>query len=302
MFQLLGFMLAGLGVVTVFRWVFVGSRPDAPKGACAGCGYDLGGSESWRCPECGQDVRDVGVIGRRAAPTRERALVSGVFGVSLLWIFGVLLFAVLGVPAPLEDVDRTHVRTVLCPEDQSYACVDAQAISLNRWTGRGEELVALGLSTSEPGQPTARLAMQGPRSWALWVGARRVAHGSALAPSVTDRWLRAGGVSLSPELQAAWSVHWADVVRAAADHGPSTLKRSGWSGAGDVTLSAQGGSTSYRSRMALRPFGWSGLVVYAVWLAVLGAMLLVWFRAPRWTATLVRRARQWLYARGGSGT
>lgn len=42
-------------------------RNQRDGGRCGKCGYNVRGIESWTCPECGADLREVGILGKRQA-------------------------------------------------------------------------------------------------------------------------------------------------------------------------------------------------------------------------------------------
>ncbi len=50
--------LAGIGVL----WFFVLRRPKLRRPSCGQCGYAVEGLESMSCPECGSDLREVGIV------------------------------------------------------------------------------------------------------------------------------------------------------------------------------------------------------------------------------------------------
>lgn len=81
-------LLGGL-VLGIVLWV-TGGRSRSGEMACGGCGYAVRGLEALNCPECGADLREVGI-------DRGKGGGSRVFGIVLtLCCGGVLLMGCLG--------------------------------------------------------------------------------------------------------------------------------------------------------------------------------------------------------------
>lgn len=81
----LGLLLYGAvkSVMAIVRVI----RPERAAGfpRCGACAYDVGGLPTWTCPECGRDLRRVGVIGthqRRVPFSKTRS--EGLAGVAVL--------------------------------------------------------------------------------------------------------------------------------------------------------------------------------------------------------------------------
>ena len=67
----LGLALLLPGLVRLCRWLAgPTAHGDAPDPCCAHCGYSVRKLGSFTCPECGNDLRQVGVI-RPPRPTSE---------------------------------------------------------------------------------------------------------------------------------------------------------------------------------------------------------------------------------------
>jgi predicted Zn-ribbon and HTH transcriptional regulator len=55
-------LLGVVGAVIAFRSVNLVLTPQVAKGTCPGCGYDMRGNTSGRCPECGRPSAPSGPI------------------------------------------------------------------------------------------------------------------------------------------------------------------------------------------------------------------------------------------------
>lgn len=80
----------GLVVLAVSR-----RRVEAALPRCGNCGYNLTGSPSNRCPECGMLFIDAGVITREPTPPPSRHMIR----VVLLLLVGFTMLGVLGMVA-----------------------------------------------------------------------------------------------------------------------------------------------------------------------------------------------------------
>lgn len=65
-------------------------RPTADGGACGRCGYNVRGVASLTCPECGADLREVGIVGDR------RAGAGRFIAAAVLWLVPVTAFGLVG--------------------------------------------------------------------------------------------------------------------------------------------------------------------------------------------------------------
>jgi|GEM_PF-1875014 len=77
-------IVAGL-IVGIVLWSKSGSRPGSGEMACGRCGYQVRGLEQLNCPECGADLREVGI--RRGGSSGQRTA-----GIVLTCVCGGLLF------------------------------------------------------------------------------------------------------------------------------------------------------------------------------------------------------------------
>ncbi|XAL99772.1 hypothetical protein OT109_00025 [Phycisphaeraceae bacterium D3-23] len=84
MMLVLALVVAGL-ITGLVLWLTAGKpRPDGEM-ACGGCGYSVRGLEQFNCPECGADLRAVGIHSGGSKGKRTTGIVlTSVCGVLLL--------------------------------------------------------------------------------------------------------------------------------------------------------------------------------------------------------------------------
>ncbi|MHC4991898.1 MAG: hypothetical protein ACYTGC_13055 [Planctomycetota bacterium] len=142
---LLLLLLVGLLLV-----VHRGPRVRAPS--CGGCGYAVAGLATLRCPECGADLREVGI--RTPSPQRGRSV-----GWVAIWTLGLLLTATLVSPALRRWVPRrysTVTRIDVAPQRiSSYEGVRAHLVGTgragrNRYHRASLQVLLAGNAFSEP--------------------------------------------------------------------------------------------------------------------------------------------------------
>ncbi len=189
----LGWPVAGLAVV----WgaaALRGLRPAAASPACGRCGYSVVGLVVPTCPECGGDLRRVGVTGGRRRSVADPFVGwTGAFTVA-----GVLLGAMLlTLTEGILPVRRTYETTVdLHTAARSYTISAAG----RTWSTRpirlpvdiDVETVVRGSAVSVGSTLTADVA-GGPVEWTDSAG-RRVSAGP-FGPAAVRRWLAANGVA-----------------------------------------------------------------------------------------------------------
>jgi hypothetical protein len=116
---LLAVVVAG-AVAALIVWWFRGSKAaEAP--ACGRCGYCVRGITTLVCPECGADLREVGIVG----PGMRKAPRPGVY--ILIWTLllpvpAVILSAVGLAVAPRYDTVRME-RVILCQSEPLRATI-----------------------------------------------------------------------------------------------------------------------------------------------------------------------------------
>lgn len=88
-FGLLVLCLLALGCVKSIVALVRVALPERPLKAprCVACGYDISGLPTWTCPECGRDLRRVGVLGthQRQRPP-GKVLSEAIAGLTVLFL------------------------------------------------------------------------------------------------------------------------------------------------------------------------------------------------------------------------
>ena len=75
------------GAVLATLWIRVLRRPKSDLPTCGACGYGVRGVSSLRCPECGADLREVGII----TPGRQGTVTPVIF--TVIWTVCYLILA-----------------------------------------------------------------------------------------------------------------------------------------------------------------------------------------------------------------
>jgi hypothetical protein len=89
-----GLLLLGLLGLAVVKSIIAIVRVLSPEKSlkhprCGACAYDVGGLPTWTCPECGRDLRRVGVHGTHQRRTPfSRCLSEGIAAVTVLCLLG----------------------------------------------------------------------------------------------------------------------------------------------------------------------------------------------------------------------
>ncbi len=94
------------GAVVGALWVLGRRRNVSDTGACGKCGYSTRGLTSFVCPECGCDLRDVGIVPPQSKGIgRGGAIVLVVVGLLMLFVCGGLFLTPMSLaPAPVVTV------------------------------------------------------------------------------------------------------------------------------------------------------------------------------------------------------
>ncbi|MEM9345342.1 MAG: hypothetical protein AAGB26_01870 [Planctomycetota bacterium] len=98
---LLFILLLVIGLVSgILLWTTGGARSKHNEMSCGACDYAVRGLETVFCPECGADLREVGISPRASSgPRAAGMLLTFVCGFLTLLLFGMLFFYVQG-PSP----------------------------------------------------------------------------------------------------------------------------------------------------------------------------------------------------------
>jgi len=116
-------LIAGVAVAMMAR-----RRPDrrVTQPICGECGYAVEGLPTFTCPECGSDLRKVGIITPRRASRRLGAVGAAVRWTLTLAVAATLITVVLAATLLPNRVIK-HSRYTLTPASGAYASVDCRA-------------------------------------------------------------------------------------------------------------------------------------------------------------------------------
>jgi len=91
---LLVLFLVAVGITfSVIRMAWLGRRDRVSQPCCAACRYKVRGLQSWTCPECGSDLREVGILTRGLRVVRS----ISTFEMIALWTSMIGTIAVLSI-------------------------------------------------------------------------------------------------------------------------------------------------------------------------------------------------------------
>jgi hypothetical protein len=178
----------------------------ASEPACGRCGYNTTGLASLRCPECGSDLRAVGIV-TPATPPRRVYFATAAPLFSALWFFSALLASSVVervVPAPRRCTVLTGLDQ---PHSGAYAGVDVYANGM-AW---GDERPAMSVGLSLRSRPGAQLRGIGALKVDPEAGSysyldttpKNVSAASGFSGEVVKQWLAAAGVDTSdPRVRA----------------------------------------------------------------------------------------------------
>src|SRR5262245_59814715 len=119
---------AALAYAAYFAFVVVGAfkrkpggAPDNQEPACGRCGYLVRGIPSFTCPECGSDLRDVGIeVGKRRGGAGWLAVIVLVMVWSLcMWLAGGLIDMLVMEWTPRYS-SNTSRSTLGFPKSRAY--------------------------------------------------------------------------------------------------------------------------------------------------------------------------------------
>jgi len=105
---LLVLFLVAVGITfSVIRMAWLGRRDRVSQPCCAACRYKVRGLQSWTCPECGSDLREVGILTRGLRVVRS----ISTFEMIALWTSMIGTIAVLSIAGlgSLTQFRRFHM-------------------------------------------------------------------------------------------------------------------------------------------------------------------------------------------------
>lgn len=98
----LGLVVAGIAVIVV-----LGRRGGVRRPSCGSCGYAVAGLDGLTCPECGADLRDVGI----ETPAGARSPWVVPFAIAVLWSIGIAIVASIVTPLVHRAFPRPYSTT-----------------------------------------------------------------------------------------------------------------------------------------------------------------------------------------------
>lgn len=268
---LLVLLLCLLGIVVL--WYRVLRRPrGGPLPSCGSCGYAVRGIETLVCPECGADLREVGI----ETPKRKGAVTPLGFVVSWIVLMPVPLMVLTGLLLAIGPVEYRGSSSVqLAPQSGVIPTIELRFHVLERTTGlAGGPGGGISTSSSSGGSAPSTLTVNfarpprneirlstlgpgGPPDLLVEVPAMRYRIGSGAWSEAGDfdeeaivAWLNAAGVDVRDPAAAA---EVAELTRAV-----ETL------GAGGTSIALQGfgsGGGSGSAWTTVPPGWWIGIVL-----------------------------------------
>ena len=140
-----GLLLLGTIVGLIVLWIRVLRRPGSALPHCRACGYPARGLSTFQCPECGSDLREVGIT-----TGADKALGLGAF--LLAWTLLLIFPAALFTQVVLQELapHRQHVEARLDLRPQSGAGYTVAIQATVTRSGRGHG----GYFSTSSGPPT----------------------------------------------------------------------------------------------------------------------------------------------------
>jgi hypothetical protein len=168
---------------------------------CGGCGYNVLGLGNMTCPECGGDLRHVGIL-TPDTPGRPRGALGGIITFTLIVLFiAIITGGPLASILPLRRSDTEQVR-LTGPRSGAYreAVVHADgATFLPRPSGLP---VVIDLSTHPSGgsAPSSSWMLVRPDGSYEYVasGSPRVVRPDGFGWAAIMTWMKASGINISP--------------------------------------------------------------------------------------------------------
>ena len=260
-------VLIALGVVlTIVR-----ARGKVTHPVCGGCGYAVEGLEVLRCPECGCDLREVGIM----TPTMSRGLSPGAVAVlaAVAWTMLIPLPALIAtriVSSMIPTQYHNRITVTYGPgPNATFPTADITFDGRGRRPGQGFSVAQLRLLRADSTSSDSLVVdLAGQTCRIEPAGAPAAAEQPFDAAAVLD-WMRAAGVAADNDLAVVQSNDlYASVLTLPVNRSAATT-----GGFRSVTM----GSTS-----AFRPKPWFMPLAFIVWGAIwLGGILLILRRYRR---------------------
>jgi hypothetical protein len=144
-------LVIGIGA---FMLISRKNRSRASEPACGKCGYAVRGLPTFTCPECGADLREVGIVtsGQRTMSPKARGVLLVLLWTLVLPVPAMILSAVALQATPQTSVTRWH-QGLGSPDSAAYERVNLD----QRLTEKGNRIVSNRLTYTlipSQGQPT----------------------------------------------------------------------------------------------------------------------------------------------------
>jgi hypothetical protein len=264
------------GVVWLAVMVTRGRKAPGPAGpTCAACGYSVVGLATTTCPECGGDLRAVGIVAAGARRPGAGLLPGFLLYTLLLAFVAIVVTSVLVSILPMRRTYQRNVRLV-GPESGAYKEVVIRTGGQGWGTGGTPppveiELIASGAATGRP----PRIVLRPDGSYQLTASPATATRHGDFGPLAILAWLNKAGVDTTShtsshvQQEAARIASEARIAARAARRGlrPGTVggfssSRSGGDSGGQF---ASNFTTETGER---RPPLWAPLLLVLFWLVV----------------------------------
>jgi len=279
-------------VAAVIAWALVVSRRGRrPSGAvCGACGYSVVGLTTMRCPECGGDLREVGILTPHTPRQGGRVVGGALLFTALLGFVAIESGAALHSVLPQRRTYSQQLRLVT-PKSGAYREIHFGAES-TAWAKAGTdpaveiELVPNpGASGTATAPPRLRLIPSGGYEF-VGPGSARVAKSGRFGTAAVLEWLKAAGIDTNPQAVREESARIAGqanmLARAArrAMASPNSMRR-GSSLSSGGNAAALFNSSALSENFDRQTPSWTLIPISLFWIAV-------WICGLRY---LARRAR-----------
>ncbi len=284
-------LVAVLALLVVRRGKAGVTRP-----SCGKCGYAVAGLPTFTCPECGSDLREVGIVMPRTGGSWGRvgwAVVWSVLWLVVLPIPGFMLAARPIVASAPTVATVTTTVTLSNPASEAYTSVElvgtsTQTSGAGRSGARGAvQDVQLGLAAPH-GQAPA-LAVDPAALTSRWVTPKGEVHEDPFGPDVLAEWMASVGVDPN-DGRVQQEIAYLDKLVRGAGQGSLASVRTGSefssvaSGSQTGTVSLAGAGTTMQ-KVRLLAFTMAG-----GWIVIWGVGLWLCLRRGKETRTTVAAA------------
>lgn len=263
-----------------YRVLKVKRGSDLPT--CAGCGYAVRGLAGLECPECGADLREVGIV-----TPKQRGLVSPVLFV-LLWTLllpgpSCLVSGILSMVGPKTSMPN-HMLTLEPITSGEYVSVDIDHMAMFQFGGAGySNLSVEGNASQYESLDIDPVAM----TYDDWLSAPTTTTGGGSYSSSSNPTVNTGSTTKPFDRQALLDMlkrAGADITRQdvidEADELLSIIQSIPSQGLANLSPT-QFTVQNYYNNSYDQPAGWFLLVLLVIWIGVWIGGLVVFFRIRR---------------------